>query len=73
MQYILLGIILAIPAAFFFLCIANIVKIVHAKKANAPVPKTWIAQAIIFGVVFISITIYYLWVMYALSQAIAHM
>ena len=65
-------IIFGIPAIFLILCIKNIVEIVKSKK-KVTVKKSLIIKSIIFGVIFILIVIFYMWVMYSLSRAVANM
>ena len=66
-------IILGIPAIFLILCIKNIVEIVKSKKDKITVKKYLIIKSIIFGVIFIFIVIFYMWVMYSLSKSVANM
>lgn len=68
-----LCIVLGIPIIFFILCIRNIIRIIKAKKNNDAIKKSWVVKSIIFGVIFIIIIIFYVWMMYALSRAVAHM
>ena len=62
-----------IPAIFLILCIKNIVGIVKLKKDKVTVKKSLIIKSIIFGMIFIFIVIFYMWVMYLLSRAVANM
>ena len=66
-------IIFGIPAIFLVLCIKNIVGIVKARKEKVTVKKSLIIKSIIFGIIFILIVIFYMWVMYSLSRAVANM
>lgn len=66
-------IIFGIPAIFLILCIKNIVEIVKSKKEKATIKKSLIIKSIIFGMIFILIIIFYMWVMYSLSRAVANM
>lgn len=66
-------IIFGIPAIFLILCIKNIVGIVKSKKNKVTVKKSLIIKSIIFGVIFILIVIFYMWVMYLLSRAVVNM
>ena len=68
-SYIIFG----IPAIFLILCIKNIVEIVKSKKEKVTVKKSLIIKSIIFGIIFILIVIFYMWVMYSLSRAVANM
>lgn len=68
-----LCIVLGIPAIFLVLCIKNIVGIVKAKKDKVTVKKSLIIKSIIFGAIFILIVIFYIWIMYLLSRAVANM
>ena len=62
-----------IPAIFLILCIKNIVGIVKSKKEKVTVKKSLIIKSIIFGIFFILIIIFHMWVMYSLSRAVANM
>ena len=64
---------LGIPSIFLVLCIINVIKIVKAKKNKESVNKSLIIKSIIFGLIFILIIIFYAWVMYSLSRAVANM
>lgn len=66
-------IILEIPAIFLILCIKNIVGIVKSKKDKVTVKKSLITNSFVFGIVFIMIVLFYIWVMYLLSRAVANM
>ena len=66
-------IIFGIPAIFLILCIKNIVGIVKLKKDKVTVKKSLIIKSIVFGIIFIFIVIFYMWLMYSLSRAIANM
>lgn len=66
-------IIFGIPTIILILCIKNIVGIVKSIKNKVTVKKSLIIKSIIFGVIFILIVIFYLWVMYSLSKAVANM
>lgn len=66
-------IIFGIPAIFLILCIKNIVEIVKSKKEKATIKKSLIIKSIIFGMIFILIIFFYMWVMYSLSRAVANM
>lgn len=68
-----LCIVLGIPTIFLVLCIRNIVRIIKAKKSNDTVKKSLIIKTIIFGVIFILIVIFYIWIMYSLSRVVANM
>lgn len=68
-----LCIVFGIPIIFLVLCIINIVRIIKAKKDNDTIKKSLIIKTIIFGVIFILIVIFYIWVMYSLSRAVANM
>lgn len=70
---IYLGIIFGIPTIFCVLCIRNIVEIIKIKKNNNTVEKFLIIETIIFGIVFILIVIFYIWVMFSISRAVANM
>ena len=71
--FFLIYIVFGIPAIFLILCIKNIVGIVKSKKENVTVKKSLIIKSIIFGIIFILIIIFYNWVMYLLSRAVASM
>ena len=71
--FFLIYIVFGIPAIFLILCIKNIVGIVKSKKENVTVKKSLIIKSIIFGIIFILIIIFYNWVMYSLSRAVAYM
>ena len=64
---------LGIPSIFLVLCIITVIKIVKAKKNKESVNKSLIIKSIIFGLIFILIIIFYAWVMYSLSRAVANM
>lgn len=66
-------IVIGIPAIFLVLCIKNIMGIVRSKKNKTTVKKSTIIKAIIFGVIFISIILFYMWLEYSLSKAVAYM
>ena len=66
-------IIFGIPAIFLILFIKNIVGIIKSRKESVTVKKTLIIKSIIFGIIFILIIIFYMWVMYSLSRAVANM
>ena len=66
-------IIFGIPAIFLILCIKNIVGIVRLKKDKVTVKKSLIIKSIVFGIIFIFIVIFYMWLMYSLSRAVANM
>lgn len=66
-------IILGIPTIFLVLCIRNIIKIIKSKKNNTIVEKSLTIKTIIFGIIFILIILFYAWVMYSLSIAVANM
>lgn len=66
-------IIFGIPAIFLILCIKNIVEIVKSRKEKVTEKKSLIIKSIIFGIIFILIIIFYMWVMYSLSRAVANM
>lgn len=70
---IFLCIVFGIPAIFLVLCVKNIVGIVKAKKDKVTVKKSLIIKSIVFGIIFISIVIFYMWVRYLLSRAVANM
>lgn len=66
-------IIFGIPSIFLILCIKNIVGIIKSRKERVTVKKSLIIKSIIFGIIFILIIIFYMWVMYSLSRAVANM
>ena len=66
-------IILGIPAIFLILCIKNIVEIVKLKKNKVTIKESLINKSIVFGVIFIFIVIFYIWVMYSLAITVANM
>lgn len=66
-------IIFGIPDIFLILCIKNILGIVKSKKEKVTVKKSLIIKPIIFGIIFMLIIIFYMWVMYSLSRAVANM
>lgn len=66
-------IVFGIPALFLVLCIKNIVGIVKSRKEKVTVKKSLIIKSIVFGIIFILIIIFYTWVMYLLSRAVANM
>ena len=66
-------IVFGIPALFLVLCIKNIVEIVKSRKEKVTVKKSLIIKSIVFGIIFILIIIFYTWVMYLLSRAVANM
>ena len=66
-------IVFGIPALFLVLCIKNIVEIVKSRKEKITVKKSLIIKSIVFGIIFILIIIFYTWVMYLLSRAVANM
>ena len=71
--FFLIYIVFGIPAIFLILCIKNIVGIVKSRKEKVTVKKSLIIKSIIFGIIFILIIIFYMWVMYSLSRAVANM
>lgn len=66
-------IIFGIPAIFFILCIRNIVRIVKLRKDKVTIKKSLITKSIVFGVIFIFIVIFYIWVIYSLAITVANM
>lgn len=66
-------IIFGIPVIFLILCIRNIVRIVKLRKDKVTIKKSLITKSIVFGVIFIFIVIFYIWIMYSLSRAVANM
>lgn len=68
-----IAIIFGIPAIFLILCIKNIVEVVKSKKGKITVKKSLIIKSIVFGVIFIAIVVFYIWVMYSLSKAVVNM
>lgn len=70
---IFLCIVFGIPAIFLVLFIKNIVGIVKAKKDKVIVKKSLIIKSIIFYAIFTLIVIFYTWINYLLSEAVANM
>ena len=68
-----LFIVFGIPAIFLILWIKNIVEIIKLKKAKITVKKSLIIKSMIFGIIFISIVIFYMRILYLLSKIPANM
>ena len=68
-----LGIFFGIPCIFLVLFIIKLVEIVKNRKNGIPIKKSLIIKTTIFGVVFISFVIFYIWIMYLLSQVVVNM
>lgn len=66
-------IIFGIPTIFLILCIKNVVDIAKSKKDKIAVKKSLIIKSIIFGAIFITIVVFYTWVMYSLSKEVVNM
>lgn len=66
-------IIFGIPAIFLLLCIVNILKIIKLKKNKIAIKKSLFIKSIIFGMIFIFIVSFYIWVIYSLSKEVPYM
>lgn len=66
-------IIYGIPLLFLILFIKNTIQIIKAKRNNEVLKKSTIIKCIIFGIIFISIISFYIWINYMLSKAIVMM
>lgn len=70
---IFLNIMIGIPLTILILCIINIVKAIKIKDSNDDSKKEFIIRSIIFGIIFLLIIAFYIYVDYNLSNAIANM
>ncbi len=70
---IFLNIMIGIPLTILILCIINIVKAIKIKDSNDDSKKKFIIRSIIFGIIFLLIIAFYIYVDYNLSNAIANM
>ena len=61
------GPVIVVPIFFLVLCIRNAIKVSKMKENNEKVDKSLIVNAIIFGVIFTVILIFYVVIIYIIS------
>ncbi len=64
---------LGIPLLFLYAYIKNVVKIFKIRKKNEKVEKKLLFQTIFYGLLLIAIVVFWIWIDYALSRAVAMM
>ena len=67
-EIIFFGVVLGIPAIFLVLSIVNVVKIIKTKRSQNAVKKSLIIKTTVFCTIFALILIFYIWVMYVISN-----
>lgn len=72
-EFMAYGIIFGIPLIFFGLLANNVIKIIIKKREKEIVERKLITFTIIFGVIFLSIMIFYTWIVYTLTNSVAMM